>query len=521
MKTFRQFSNHVVTALVCGLTAAAVLLLAFVLFFIVKEALPLFDTVGVSDFLLGQKWMPVDYTGVTSFGIFNFIAATAYVSLTGLVLAAGIGLGTAMFLAFQATPRMRTVMYPLIDLLAGIPSVIYGFIGLSVLVKLFLKAGVHTGSCVLAAGILLAVMLLPYLVSSCCDTMLKERKKYLEASAALGVSDWYAAATMILPAAMPNMLISMVLAVGRAMGETMAVMMVMGNANLFPKEREHRIGHCPGNGNRSIRKSSLPCAVRGRYGTGGTFDDDQSGNSYGAKIFDGRKCSMRWIGTLTRFWAWLSTALVGLIILFLFSYVFEHGAGNISLEFLTQSPKGMVLGSEGGISGLPSIVLGLFSYTVLVRDLGLGRCILSASAALAIMILPFIEVRAEKAFREVPESVVQSACALGCSKAYTIRKVVFPACRGELVSGMILGGCYAMGATAPVMFTGAVAYATVPHSLLAPAMSLPLHLYLLLSQGATSMPAVYGTAFVMMVLILVGNMVAAAYAEHCRRQWNG
>ena len=65
--------------------------------------------------------------------------------------------------------------------------------------------------------------------------MLKERKKYLEASAALGVSDWYAAATMILPAAMPNMLMSMVLAVGRAMGETMAVMMVMGNANLFPK----------------------------------------------------------------------------------------------------------------------------------------------------------------------------------------------------------------------------------------------------------------------------------------------
>lgn len=69
------------------------------------------------------------------------------------------------------------------------------------------------------------------------------------------------------------------------------------------------------------------------------------------------------------------------------------------------------------------------------------------------------------------------------------------------------------------MFTGAVAYASVPHSLLAPAMSLPLHLYLLLSQGATSMPAVYGTAFVMMVLILLGNMAAAAYAERCRKEW--
>lgn len=235
MKQFRQFSNRFFTVFVCSLTAAAVLLLAFVLFFIVKEALPLFDTVGVSDFLLGQKWMPVDYTGVTSFGIFNFIAATIYVSLTGLVLAAGIGLGMSVFLAFQATPRMRTILYPLVDLLAGIPSVIYGFIGLSVLVKWFLKAGVHTGSCVLAAGILLAVMLLPYLVSSCSDTMRKEKANYLDAAAALGISDWYAAATMILPASMPNILLSMVLAVGRAMGETMAVMMVMGNANLFPK----------------------------------------------------------------------------------------------------------------------------------------------------------------------------------------------------------------------------------------------------------------------------------------------
>lgn len=159
-------------------------------------------------------------------------------------------------------------------------------------------------------------------------------------------------------------------------------------------------------------------------------------------------------------------------------------------------------------------MLGLFSYTVLVRDMGLGRCILAASSALAIMILPFIEVRAEKAFREVPELMVQSAYALGCSRAYTIRRVVFPACRGEMISGMILGGCYAMGATAPVMFTGAVAYASVPQSLLSPAMSLPLHLYLLLSQGATSMPAVYGTAFVMMVIILVGNLAAALYAEH-------
>ena len=86
-----------------------------------------------------------------------------------------------------------------------------------------------------AAGILLAVMLLPFLVSSCCETMLKEKEKYELAACALGVSRWYAAATVILPASGRNILLSMILAIGRAMGETMAVMMVMGNANLFPR----------------------------------------------------------------------------------------------------------------------------------------------------------------------------------------------------------------------------------------------------------------------------------------------
>lgn len=135
------------------------------------------------------------------------------------------------------------------------------------------------------------------------------------------------------------------------------------------------------------------------------------------------------------------------------------------------------------------------------------------------MILPFIEVRAEKAFREVPAHMVQSSYALGCSRFYTITRIILPACRGELVSGIILGGCYAMGATAPMIFTGAVAYAAVPNSLLSPAMALPLHLYLLLAQGATSMDTAYGTAFVMMAIILISNMLATIYARRSQKKW--
>lgn len=217
------------------LTAAAMAVLAFVIYFIVREALPLFQEVGLGEFLLGKRWMPVDYIGETAFGIFNFLAATVYVSALALFLALLVGLGAALYLSCQASERVRGYLYPVIDLLAGIPSVIYGFIGLVTLVRLFMRAGVSTGSCVLAAGILLAVMLLPFLISSCSETMLAARRRYLPASQALGVSKWYAAAAVILPASWKNILLAMVLAIGRAMGETMAVMMVMGNANLFPR----------------------------------------------------------------------------------------------------------------------------------------------------------------------------------------------------------------------------------------------------------------------------------------------
>lgn len=273
-------------------------------------------------------------------------------------------------------------------------------------------------------------------------------------------------------------------------------------------------------------------------------------------------------GKMTKLWAYVSIALVVASILFLFVYVFIRGAGTITWEFLSQPPKGAILGMEGGvwpaivgslcftavaivlggipaiaaalyivfycenrriekafhtvircISGIPSIVLGLFAYSFLVRELQLGRCILSSGVALGIMILPFVEVRAEKAFQELPKAVVLSSYALGCSKRYTIMKIVLPACKGELISGLMLGGCYAMGATPPLIFTGGVAYASIPTSLMKPAMALPLHLYLLLAQGATSFDMAYGTALVMMTIILISNLLATIYAARSHAKW--
>ena len=231
----RRWKNRIFSGVILAMTILTVLILAFVIYFIVKEALPTFQEVKLTDFLFGQRWMPIAYTGEVSFGIFNFIMATLYVSFVALVIAVFVGLGAAVFLSCVASERMRGILYPFVDLLAGIPSVIYGFIGLAILVKYFIRLGIPTGSCVLAAGILLAVLLLPFLVSSCSETMLKVKGAYLPAAEAMGISKWYAIATIVLPASWKNILMSMILAIGRAMGETMAVMMVMGNANLFPR----------------------------------------------------------------------------------------------------------------------------------------------------------------------------------------------------------------------------------------------------------------------------------------------
>ena len=212
-----------------------VLLLAFLIFFIFRESLPAIRDVGLKDLLLGDQWRPLIYKDAPSFGIRNMILSTLYVAVLAVIFALIIGVGTALGLACAATERQRTLVMPYIDLLASIPSVIYGFIGLYIVVKFFEKLGRATGESILAGSIVLSVMILPYMVSSCCDTMVKLKKRYSAASSGLGVSRWYMASQLVLPASTRGILISMALATGRAMGETMAVMMVMGNSIAFPK----------------------------------------------------------------------------------------------------------------------------------------------------------------------------------------------------------------------------------------------------------------------------------------------
>ena len=221
---------------VMGLFAfLTVLLLAFLIWFVFRESLPAIREVGLGELLTGNQWRPLIYSEESSFGMRNMILSTLYVSALAVLFALIIGVGCALFLACRSSERQRNFIMPYIDLLASIPSVVYGFIGLYIVVKFFEKLGRPTGESILAGGIVLSVMILPYMISSCCDTMVRLYNCYETASRGLGVSRWYMASQLVLPASTRGILISMALATGRAMGETMAVMMVMGNSMAFPK----------------------------------------------------------------------------------------------------------------------------------------------------------------------------------------------------------------------------------------------------------------------------------------------
>jgi phosphate transport system permease protein len=163
------------------------------------------------------------------------IAGTAYVTLGALILGGPLGLGVAIFLAELAPLRIREILNPLVDLLAGIPSVVYGFYGITVIVPWIRKVFGGPGFSVLAASIVLGVMILPTIVNVAREAISAVPDDYREGSLALGASRWQTIFGVVLPAARSGIFAAIILGLGRAFGETMAVVMVAGNMVAFPK----------------------------------------------------------------------------------------------------------------------------------------------------------------------------------------------------------------------------------------------------------------------------------------------
>ena len=215
------------------LTLFSLLLLGFIFIFIFKEGLIFFKEVPILKFILGKNWNPLNSPDKLS--ILPIILGTMYVSLVGIIIALPIGMGAAIVLSIYIDKKTKRLIRGAIDILAGIPSVVYGFMGLLVLIKFFeIKFSFPSGESVLAGGILISIMMLPYIISTCSESMERIYKEHSQNSRALGVSKSYMIRKLILPESRRSILASIVLALGRGMGETMAVMMVIGNSPIMP-----------------------------------------------------------------------------------------------------------------------------------------------------------------------------------------------------------------------------------------------------------------------------------------------
>lgn len=214
-----------------GLLAIVVLL--GILGLLIKEGAPIFSHTPPWDFMLGDKWYPV--SDPPTFGIRSFFFSTLMVTLMATVIAVPIGVGCAAYLAEIAPSKVREILKPIVELLAGFPSVVIGFIGLALLSPLVQSAfDLNTGLCGLTAGIMLSLMSLPIIVSVSEYALRAVPHEFKEGSYALGATRWETIWHVSIPAALSGIAAAIMLGVGRAIGETMTVLMVAGGALAVP-----------------------------------------------------------------------------------------------------------------------------------------------------------------------------------------------------------------------------------------------------------------------------------------------
>lgn len=206
----------VAVALICG--------------FLFANGIPAMKEIGFAEFLSGTKWKP----GNDRYGIFPMILGSIYVTGGALLIGVPIGILMSIFMARFCPAKLYKVLKPIVDLLAGIPSIVYGFFGLVVLVPFIREHFESRGQSILAAAILLGIMILPTIIGASEPTIRAVDQGFYEGALALGATHERSVFTVIVPAAKSGILAAVVLGVGRALGETMAVMMVVGNQPRVP-----------------------------------------------------------------------------------------------------------------------------------------------------------------------------------------------------------------------------------------------------------------------------------------------
>jgi len=613
----------------------AVIVVTFILLFLLRDGYPIFSEVGILSFLFGPDWAPTAV--VPLYGIFPLIVGTLLVTIGAMVFAVPLSIGCAIYISELASPRTKKIIKPAVELLAGIPSVVYGFFGLIVLTN-FIRVSfdISSGETWLAASVLLGIMALPTIISISEDAISSVPHEYKEGSLAIGATRWQTISRVLVPAALSGIAAAIILGIGRVVGETMAVLMVAGNAAIIPdpiwnilsplRTLTATLGIEMGEVSigsehysalfgiavvllvitliinlsavsilRYLKEGRAKGPVRKPLITSATKESlSRFAEIIGIALllifllaaapwwlaalalliigtwyFGRDRLSQKHIQTIAFGLVGLATLIVIAILVIILQDIVVHGLPALSWEFLTQPPKD--LGRAGGIfpaiigtlylvlgaiaialplgvgaaiylveytregritkiirtgvdllNGTPSIVFGLFGFAFIVLYLNVGVSLLAGQITLALMVLPTVIRTTEESFKNVPQSLREGSLALGATQWQTISRVVLPPAVPGVLTGAILSIGRAAGETAPIMFTAVVFSSRfLPTSELQPVMALPYHLFILATNVPGGSTNKYGTALVLLLLVIGFYSVAIYVRTHFQNKARG
>lgn len=606
------------------LTCACVAVLAVILIFVFTfwKAIPVITNIGLGEFF-GLTWAPTE----GRYGILALLAGSGIVTVGSLAIGVPLAVGCAVFLTEIAGKRLAGIVSTAVDLLAGVPSVVYGFFGLVILRPLVagLTGGLGFGA--LTVWLVLAIMIVPTITTLTMDALRSIPMGIREASFAMGATRWQTIYKVVLPAAKMGIVNAVVLGMGRAIGETMAVLMVVGNAPVIPggiasplstitSQIALDMGYSSGlhrsalfgmgvvlfiisaslvgivravssareSGRGRSRHRRAKAADRAVVAGGVNFDHAEAPAEHApaqaltaddvtpvtGAVTEAREGSRARIKRLLAEGAkgggnknrtndlmlgvfraaGIVTAAVLVVII---AFVAVNGLPVMSLDFIFGWPEGV--NAEGGIfptivstlyvtalamlicapiavlaavylaeyakqgrlvtfiryaadtlSSVPSIVMGLFGYAMFVEAMGFGLSMLSAALALALMMMPIVMRTTEEAIRAVPRYIRWGAYGLGATKWQVVSKIVLPSAFPRIATGIVLAIGRAIGETAVVLYTMGQAI-NLPLTPLDSGRPMTIHLYQLANEGI-NMQAAYGTALMLMLMILAFNLFA-------------
>ncbi len=554
--------KEMIMQVIFGLSACVcVLAVALICVFLFANGIPGMAKIGVWDFLTGTTWKP----GNNKFGILPMILGSIYVTGGAIILGVPVGLFTAVFMAKYCPKKVYRWVKPLVELLAGIPSIIYGFFGMVVLVPFIREVFGGKGQSMLAASIVLGIMILPTIINVSESAIRAVPGSYYEGALALGADKERSIFFAVLPAAEVRYF-------GRSCAGRWQSHRRDHGGNHDRRQPAENAGQHIKRGTYPYRQYCYGDGVRHGSAPGGAdchcsstvclYFIDQSAficaEKEGGRMKPKQKKVIHPVSVLLKILVWFSAAVTIGVSLFLICYILIKGIPHLSPELfawkytsdnvsmmpavintlivvgitlLLAVPLGifaaiyLVEYAKRGsrlvkliritaetLSGIPSIVYGLFGMLFFVTYLHWNYSILAGAFTLAIMILPTIMRTTEEALLAVPDSYREGSFGLGAGKLRTVFRIVLPTAIPGIMAGVILAIGRIVGETAALIYTAGTV-AEIPKNLLSSGRTLSVHMYQLSNEGL-HVDQTYATAVILLLTVILINWASGAITRH-------